>query len=63
MDAIMTILTQDEMISQVNNCLGRGDLKEIDFTILHSIKHMIAVQENISLKLDSIEQKLNELKK
>ena len=63
MDVIMTILTQDEMISQVNKCLCRVDLKEIDFTILHSIKHMIAVQENISLKLDSIDQKLNELKK
>ena len=59
----MTILTKDEMNLQVNKCLGRDDLKEIDFAILHSIKHMIAVQENISLKLDSIDQKLNELKK
>ena len=59
----MTILDQNEMITQVNRCLGRVDLKEIDFTILHSIKHMMAVQEDITSKLDSIEQTLKELKK
>lgn len=63
MEAIMTILDQNEMITQVNNCLGRVDLNEVDFTILHSIKHVIAVQEEITSKLDLIEHKLNELKK
>ena len=63
METIMTILNQNEMITQVNNCLGRVDLNEVDFTILHSIKHMIAVQKDIASKLDSIEQTLKELEK
>ena len=59
----MTILDQNKMITQVNRCLCRVDLNEFDFTMLHSIKHIIAVQEDIVSKLESIEQTLKELEK
>lgn len=46
----VTILPQEELLTQINTCLGRSDLTEVEFTILHSLKYLILTQSKTIVK-------------
>lgn len=47
---IMTVLTQEELLTGINNCLGRNDISEIEYTILNSLKYLLLTQDKTIIK-------------
>ena len=46
----MTFLTQEDLIAEIDICLGRNDLSEVEFTILHALKYLLLTQDKVIIE-------------